>query len=470
MVGILRYAARSLAPLKTLQDLQSYFYYSSVIASKDDHQWSTVAGYFHLANGLILYRALFVLWIFLHPSTSTLEQFTQADILYILLPKSTFNLLALPEVLMAAYNVHVLYFAANRRLNDLLEAVLLKGDSSFFISPVYEGKKGQRSVGVMEVIKANYDACIRLFFLMTTTINCLLIYVYVHFGLRYREILLFPCFQDDEDEEGSSNFFFLCYFNLRTLALHLFNSVAFWTAFYTLTCTGRFFILTSVVFIRILQLKIRQLNGLLAEMILSKSGSQQLNSQRLAFYKRHFLQTLGTFFQGRRQLSRLFLALLLANCPSNVWMINWIFHGQVEGTAHQLFILGFIFYQAVAIFGYHLLYASTSRCLHSSARLLLSLMAQNGSTDEEYFYLSHPNLRRKYRRRSTDRQRKSSLSVQMTLHSLISAFHVALPARYGFTYGANFGLVTLSAFTRYVLLYGKFLLITHKWIRLHEVY
>ena len=143
------------------------------------------------------------------------------------------------------------------------------------------------------------------------------------------------------------------------------------------------------------------------------------SEQRIAYFAAKYTQTMVCFFHGNRHFGRLFLALLLAHCPSNVCFLMWIVHGLVKGFS-QIFIASFFFFQTLAIFGVHLMFALCIKVIHKPANDLFHLMA------------------------SSKTKRNKSLRSKLKLHNMIMAIHTK--NRYGFTY-ANFGLVTLKAFS-----------------------
>src|SRR5699024_4574289 len=95
-----------------------------------------------------------------------------------------------------------------------------------------------------------------------------------------------------------------------------------------------------------------------------------------SYFAAKYTQTLVCFFHGNRHFGRLFLALLLAHCPSNVCFLMWVIHDQVKGM-RKIFVASFFFYGLLIIFGLHLILSVCSNVIHKPSKRLLHLMAKN---------------------------------------------------------------------------------------------
>ena len=244
--------------------------------------------------------------------------------------------------------------------------------------------------------------------------------------------------------------------NFTTLLLHQVNAIAFWTQFFSLANTNVLFLITSLLYTRALYIKFSQTVTIISTQKIPHSSILLLParwwSERklLREFRRHYTLTLGYFFAGNRHFGRLFLVLLCAHCPVNVFLVVVLIHsGQAISAPNRFFITAFVLYQFFSIFGVHLVFASAIRVIYRPRRILCKIVAESGVA-----------------RRTVLNGRVNGISVKglVSLSLLVHSFPAEKRGQIGFTYG-SFGKVTVAAFARYVLLYGKFLLITHKWIR-----
>lgn len=143
------------------------------------------------------------------------------------------------------------------------------------------------------------------------------------------------------------------------------------------------------------------------------------------------------FFRLNAMYGRLFLSGLVAMVPISTRMIIWILSGQVT-RPNSAFLLLYIVHECYCIFGIHLFLALCSTTIHRPAGELMHLMVVN-------------------------RHRLGRLRARLQLSHLIFALHVPWPQRYGFMYG-QVGLVTMAAFARYLMMYGRYMIITYRLI------
>lgn len=260
-------------------------------------------------------------------------------------------------------------------------------------------------------------------------LDLLIVLIYAYFTYHIKSIFIF-----------SVDYYDLLT-NIVTLQLHTLNATSFWVYGFSIGNTNVFFLISSMIYIKMLFTKIKQVTPTIY------TQETPLTERKLNYFRYHYTTTLVYFFAGNRHFGCLFLALLLAHCPSNVFMVVAFLHGRVPPNGH-LFIGTFMFYQFFNIFGMHLLFASAIKVIYKPRRFLCNLMATG----------TGKNYSKKFGSRVVNSRKQLSLSL--IIHSFPSDKHNQI----SFTYGP-FGQVTMGAFTKYVLLYVKFLLITHKWIR-----
>ncbi len=238
--------------------------------------------------------------------------------------------------------------------------------------------------------------------------------------------------------------------NSITLMLHQINAIAFWTFIFSEANTNVLFLITSILYTRALFIKFRQTLTIISTLTIphcillpSRWWSER---KLLKEFRRHYTLTLGYFFAGNRHFGRLFLVLLSAHCPVNVFLVVVLIHsGQAIPAPNRFFITAFVLYQFTTIFGVHLMFASAIRVIYRPRRILCRIVAENGVA------------RRAVLNRVTGMSEKGLINLSLLVHS----FPADKQRQVGFTYGP-LGQVTVGAFARYVLLYGKFLLITYK--------
>ncbi len=166
--------------------------------------------------------------------------------------------------------------------------------------------------------------------------------------------------------------------------------------------------------------------------------------------------------------------LVCAHCPANIFavVVLLVLPGNISRPYSRHFILSLVLYQGVSLFGVHLLFARAIKVLYRPRRVLCSILARSSGCLK---LLKKLKEKRESKKEISNRANKAMSTsglfsrAHFTLGLLVHSFATDVRGLIGFTYGP-FGQVTVSAFVRYVLLYGKFLLITHKWIRAQSLY
>lgn len=204
--------------------------------------------------------------------------------------------------------------------------------------------------------------------------------------------------------------------------LHILNAASFWISLYSLINTSIFSVVLSLVYIKILFIKFRQIYSIIPKMTHLQHGSDSLK-----LFKVHYIQTLGCFFKGRALFSDLFLSILCLHCPENVWLIMHLIHGGYIPLANRVLVSAVVFYEMLAIFAVHLFYAFTTDVIHKPGTQL-------------------------HRASARCQKSKFSLLSRLQLNHVVASIHTR--NRYGFTYGP-FGLVSLAAFSK-VSIYQMF--------------
>lgn len=129
---LLKFAATSFLPYRSLRHLSAYFYYSAQITICQNAKLKLS---FSLIIVLFIYQAGHFAYLYRWPSESLLVSFRHADVAYLILADfPVFCLLTSAVMLQTAYNVYAYYFSPrNRPVNALLEDILVFGKSGFFL-------------------------------------------------------------------------------------------------------------------------------------------------------------------------------------------------------------------------------------------------------------------------------------------------------------------------------------------------
>lgn len=168
-----------------------------------------------------------------------------------------------------------------------------------------------------------------------------------------------------------------------------------------------------------------------------------LNLASYSDYRERHISALSLFFAANKMFGRLFFSILFCFYPINARMTMWLVHGNLK-IGKNLVVGFFSVYQMLTIFGAHLVLTSTTPAIHKPSKLLFTMMARNQH--------KVANFRLKLR---------LSHDVFATSHFCDLINWKCAKNRFGCNYG-RFGLVSLSSFFKYLLLYSKFVMISWK--------
>lgn len=132
MSNFVHFTIKSIIPYKSLPHLQQYFYFSFIISTCKNKN-NKYKNYYVLSLAILLYQALHLIYLFLCPSKLVVDRFSHSDIFFLLLDKPTYNAIMSLSPLQTAYTVYVCYFKYNQKVNFLLEGILVKGQTFFFL-------------------------------------------------------------------------------------------------------------------------------------------------------------------------------------------------------------------------------------------------------------------------------------------------------------------------------------------------
>lgn len=171
--------------------------------------------------------------------------------------------------------------------------------------------------------------------------------------------------------------------------------------------------------------------------------SKGLNLQRYNAYRTKNILALSLFFSTNKMYGRLFFATLFCFYPVNAKMTMWMVQAKLKAE-NNFFVAFFSIYQMVLIFAAHLVLTRTTPAIQKPSKLLFTMMVRN-------------------QHRIANFRLKLQLSndIFATSHFCDKTAKRCARNRYGCHYG-RFGLVSLSSFYKYVLLWGKFVMISYK--------
>ena len=198
-------------------------------------------------------------------------------------------------------------------------------------------------------------------------------------------------------------------------------------------------------------IKLRQCGLILAEMLSGRKRSRLLQKlllwSRFSRYRRRFTLSLIFFFRVNAAYGRLFLVCFAALCPVNVLINVGLANGMVV-SSH--FVLFFNVHQFLFVFVIHYLLTRCTSHIHRTKELFTGIVREN--VDESGNESGSG--------KSGGGHNRSRLS--MALH--LWAFHCWQDkGRYGCTYG-SIALISVATFARFLMLYGKLLMMTSKMV------
>ena len=157
----------------------------------------------------------------------------------------------------------------------------------------------------------------------------------------------------------------------------------------------------------------------------------------IGYYQNLMLQNLiKNLHLGNKQYGNIFCVFFIVNTPISLQIIYWLLFHRLK-FAQFIGILGIAIFQTVGIIGCHLMLTFYSKSIHKPTTLMYSHLIRRQCKSE-------PNLKP---------------IIQFKFIYLIYMLHTV--RRYGITYGP-FGLATMETFAKFLILYGKFLMITYK--------
>ncbi len=216
--------------------------------------------------------------------------------------------------------------------------------------------------------------------------------------------------------------------------------ILYWTFFIVVCHVTTIYFSMCCAIIYVLFIKLRQ-NGAVLEAIYRTKNLSKYKS----FRKLH-VSTWSLLFQANKCFGKMFLVCLLAFCPISAVLTILLTTTDTINATQMPFIVGFIAYENIFVFAVHLILTLCSQRLHSTGQTLLRLM--------------HLGRRKKM-------TKGRHFRIKLQLMADISA--VVTERKIGFTYGA-YGLISLYAFSKYIMLYGKALMLSRKMIQENRLY
>ncbi|KAI2811551.1 hypothetical protein BLOT_002729 [Blomia tropicalis] len=144
-------------------------------------------------------------------------------------------------------------------------------------------------------------------------------------------------------------------------------------------------------------------------------------------------QTMIIFHVGNYSLGKALFVYMIVNGPISCMLIAALLNNNINSNISVIFSSLYAFHQFLGIFGIHVLVVTLNANLHRPVKRMIHLFVH-------------------------DRKLTKISNLKLKIHNYNVAFHTK--KKYGITY-ASFGLITMSSFFKYVLLYVEFLLDTY---------
>lgn len=371
----------------------------------------------HLTNCLMSLQLLYLLYLAFYPPQTALEHAIYFDVFFMLVPKHLYNFLVTLVVIMTMYFHYFIFARPSLPLMRKLKSVLIEEKTSWFLQSEYKGK-----TSVLTIVRRCFLLNLNCFHNFLLVVDLLVVYVHLHYmSLMYNH-------WDQIIEHGNNNMIL----TLAILLFHLSRGPFYWLCFYSYSHQLSICFSTSFALIVMFYIKMKQNFLLLAQ--LSCKQLTSTTSKSYSFFRNNYFGTLTFFLQTNWVFGHLYLACFLAHCPVNIIMNIWLINGQVT---NSFFIVVFNVHELLFLMGIHLM---LSRCTKHIYQL------------RDWFHLAT--------------LKQPNLHTQIKINNDIGAMNSK--NRLGMTYGP-FGLISLSAFFRYLMLYSKFLMISQKLMKNKQI-
>lgn len=369
----------------------------------------------HFINGLLSLQLLYLLYLTFNPPKTALDHAIHFDVFFILVPKHLYNLLVSLVVLMTMYFHYYIFARPNLPLMKQLRLVLLEGDTSWFLQSTYKGK-----MSVLTIVRRCFLLNLNCFHNFLLIVNLLAIYAHTHY------LLVLYKHWDQLTADGHSMFS-----TIIILLFHFSRGPFYWLCFYSYAHQLSICFSTSFALIVMVFIKIKQSFTLLAQL---SSQRRTLTTKSYTFFRSSYFDALTFFQQTNRAFGHLYLACFLAHCPVNIIINIWLFNGQVT---NSFFVIVFNVHELLFLFGIHLMLSRCTMHIHQM---------------RNWFHLTT--------------LQQPDMYTQIKVSNDIAVINSK--NRFGFTYG-SFGLISLSAFIKYLIIYSKLLFISQKLMKNKQI-
>ncbi|KAH9398863.1 hypothetical protein TYRP_018676 [Tyrophagus putrescentiae] len=335
------------------------------------------------------------------------DNIIHVDIVYFTLDFRPNHLVVILMAVQTLFNYRIFYFRLDRGLFRLLHLLLYHAET-FFIENERQLVENFRRFTIRIVL------LIRAFYVI---LDLYLIYYQLFFTYHLYHL---SC------QQHSISPFKLLIFLLN---------ITKWNLFLTLFAYSNAIIGVSVLTaLKAILIRFQQ-NERLAVAIAQFDPLQSSNRSVFAQFTRNDIQNFEILFTLNRTFGRLFLNYFLVNVPISAYVLVILLFGPTDLVV-KLFLAAFVTQQIVVIFMTHFAFAMLSNRAHRASGHLLSLMANQQDHRIGFF------------------------RCRFTLFfQTIVRLHTT--KKYGISYGAIM-LITMTSFTRFLLYYGKLLIMSYK--------
>jgi len=319
-----------------------------------------------------------------------LDRLVHFDLFYLILPKSTVNVMCAFQSLLTGRFFTIFYLKQNVEIVDFYLRNMLDGFGEDCYIYQRKSRKIKRKLRKLTVLVCNL---LRPLFWICLVFS---IYSFVMMEMKLLE--------------------FFDVLDYSQLLFHYFNAFTLYHTFLHFTQVGLLMASVGSTLITVFKIQFQQCHTFVESLYRRKKSVERFH--KFHFY---FLKSLHLFLKlSLRQFRLIFLSFSIINLPINSSIVIWIALKQLDDPLHRLFALSLVFGQIGCIFGIHLVAAYFVTYIHRPVGMIVRLYTSDG-------------------------HRIRVLQTRIRIAGYICAFHTR--NKYGFTYMA-FGLITLNTFAK----------------------
>ncbi|KAI2804968.1 hypothetical protein BLOT_003957 [Blomia tropicalis] len=394
-----------LNPIKGIKYLQKYYrnYFPSVLENGKKYYQSKKIKFF---MNLLWLKSVHFLYLFIFPPKTLDDKMIHYD--FANLSNLPFmNGFCIFIVSMINYFLHLLYFNFDNLVLKISYQLIFLQDDSFFIEKKY------RSVPVCEYIRYVALSVLNFFQLFLIAIDLITILTHIRF---YQYVWL------QQLTWFASPFWGVVNLICGELSLFFFNLTCI---IYGRACLLMF--IFGVISTAGMYIKLNQIRQLLYS---NHKYSRMPTIIEYQTFLTLISETIANFRVGNYSLGRALFAFMIVNGPISCMLMAALLNNNFDSMVFFTFNLIYAIQQLPCLFGVHVLIVTLNANLHRPVKRMIHLSIH-------------------------DRKLVKMSRLKLKIHNYNVAFHTK--KKYGISY-ASFGLITMSSFLKYILLYEEYLM------------